>query len=90
MTKQERNDIILQSLQVELQEKPYAKEKLSDKFEQWVQGLVAQGNQLLGGQSPNQMSQEAEAAGGPAPTEEPAPEEEAAAPSPDEQGGEQQ
>lgn len=89
MTKQERNDTILQALQIELQEKPYAKEKLSDKFEQWVQGLVAQGNQLLGGQQPNQTSQEAGASGGPASPEEPAPEE-AAAPSPDEQGGEPQ
>ena len=89
MTKQERNDIILQSLQAELQEKPYAKEKLSDKFEQCVQGLVAQGNQLLGGQSQSQMSQEAGESGGPASPEEPAPDEEAAAPSPDEQGGEQ-
>ena len=55
MTKQERNDLILQALQVELQEKPYAKDKLTDKFEEFVQGLVAQGNQLLAGQPGEQQ-----------------------------------
>lgn len=56
MTKQERNDLILQALQVELQEKPYAKDKLAGKFEEFVQGLVAQGNQLLAGQPGEQQA----------------------------------
>ena len=57
MTKQERNDIILQALQEELQEKPYAKDKLTEIFEQWVQGLVAQGNQILAGIDNPQIQQ---------------------------------
>lgn len=83
MTKQERNDVILQAMQSELQDKPYAKEKLAEAFELWVQGLVAQGNQLLAGQEPGQepgqgATQAEEPAGGPPPDEgsaEPAPDE---------------
>lgn len=57
MTKQERNEIILQALQTELQDKPYAKDVLEETFELWVQGLVAQGNQLLAGQGNPQIQQ---------------------------------
>lgn len=47
MTKQERNNIILQALQVELQEKPYAKDALEETYELWVQDLIRQANALL-------------------------------------------
>lgn len=64
MTKQERNDIILQALQKELQEKPYAKDVLSETFELWVQNLIAQGNGLLASQEapPQAAGQETAAA----------------------------
>lgn len=87
MTKQERNDVILQALQTELQDKAYAKDKLEETFELWVQGLVAQGNQLLGqsGQAPMQGAAGGAGASEPAPEEGTAPEE----PAPDtNEGGE--
>lgn len=76
MTKQERNDLILAAMQTELQEKPYAKDVLIETFELWVQGLIAQGNDLLKGSSGTKTQE-------PAPEEQPQAEE---APIPEEGG----
>lgn len=55
MTRQEMNDIILQSFQTELQDKPDVASRIGDIYSQWVQGLIQQGTSQLVPQTTQEM-----------------------------------